>query len=46
MKAADGSVMDYPSTKEEAWRYTPVDEIVSRLAAAATMPATGTSVSR
>ena len=20
MKAADGSVMDYPSTKEEAWR--------------------------
>ncbi|MGD9794214.1 MAG: Fe-S cluster assembly protein SufD [Acidimicrobiia bacterium] len=48
MKAADGSVMDFPSTKEEAWRYTPVDEIVSRLeaATAAAMPASGTSMSR
>ena len=48
MMSANGSVMDYPSTREEAWRYTPVDEIVSRLEAAtvATMPATGTSVSR
>ncbi|MGE0309015.1 MAG: hypothetical protein AB7Q27_25045, partial [Acidimicrobiia bacterium] len=48
MKAAVGSVMDFPSTREEAWRYTPIDEIVARLAVAtvATMPATGTSVSR
>lgn len=45
MKAADGSVMDFPSTKEESWRYTPITEIVARMAAA-TMAATATSVTR
>lgn len=47
MIATNGSVMDFPSTREEAWRYTPVDEIVSRLDAAtiATVP-TAKCVSR
>ncbi|MEP7204178.1 MAG: Fe-S cluster assembly protein SufD [Ilumatobacteraceae bacterium] len=47
MNAASESVMDFPSVREEAWRYTPVDEIVSRLeaATAAAMPPTGASVS-
>lgn len=48
MMSTNGPVIDYPSTREEAWRYTPVDEIVTRMGAAtaATMPATGTSMSR
>ncbi len=48
MMSANGSVIDFPSAREEAWRYTPVDEIVSRLAAATVAPmlATDTSVSR
>jgi Fe-S cluster assembly protein SufD len=28
---AGAAVADYPSTREEAWRYTPVDAIVARL---------------
>lgn len=48
MMSANSAVIDYPSAREEAWRYTPVDEIVSRMetAAVATSCAAGTSVSR
>ncbi|MEO5900374.1 MAG: Fe-S cluster assembly protein SufD [Ilumatobacteraceae bacterium] len=34
MTQPDGSVLDFPTTREEGWRYTPVDEIVARLASA------------
>lgn len=48
MMSANSAVVDYPSAREEAWRYTPVDEIVSRIATAALAMscAAGTSVSR
>ena len=48
MMLTDASVTDYPSAREEAWRYTPVDEIVARMgaAAAAATPASDASVSR
>lgn len=43
----NGAVADVPTSRAEAWRYTPVDEIVSRMAdAAAATCAIGTSVSR
>jgi Fe-S cluster assembly protein SufD len=34
MTGPNGLVAEFPSTREEAWRYTPVDEIVARLEAA------------
>ncbi|MEO8264413.1 MAG: hypothetical protein ABI706_02775, partial [Ilumatobacteraceae bacterium] len=44
---ANGAVADAPTSREEAWRYTPVDEIVARVRTAATATrAVGTSVSR
>ncbi|MEJ7721809.1 MAG: hypothetical protein WKF58_15915 [Ilumatobacteraceae bacterium] len=30
--ATNGAVADAPTSREEAWRYTPVDEIVARMA--------------
>jgi Fe-S cluster assembly protein SufD len=48
MNVANGSLIDFPSMRDEAWRYTPVDEIVARLeaATASTTPTTSASVSR
>jgi len=44
---ANGAVADAPTSREEAWRYTPVAEIVARTGAVtAAMRAIATSVSR
>jgi Fe-S cluster assembly protein SufD len=43
----NGAVADTPTSREEAWRYTPVDEIIARMGTAATATrAIGMSVSR
>jgi Fe-S cluster assembly protein SufD len=35
MTVANATVLGYPSTRDEAWRYTPVDAIVARLTSGA-----------
>jgi Fe-S cluster assembly protein SufD len=41
MTSANGTLLDVPTTREEAWRYTPVEDIVARMQAATAPVATG-----